>query len=108
MEKIVFFTFALLSIAVVNGQQKEGKVIYQRTAQLQLRIADQTGSENETTRTRTDKFEMNFANGQMIFKPLEDEIPDDNFGGGGGMVIRTFGGGADDATFCDFDKARKL
>ena len=75
---------------------------------MQLRIADQTGSENETTRTRTDKFEMNFANGQMIFKPLEDEIPDDNFGGGGGMVIRTFGGGADDATFCDFDKARKV
>ena len=43
-------------------------------------------------RTRTDKFEMNFANGQMIFKPMEDEIPDDNFSGGGGMMIRTFGG----------------
>lgn len=108
MKKIVFSAFALLSIAIVNGQQKEGKVIYQRTSQLQMRIADHTGSENETMRTRTDKFEMNFANGQMIFKQMEDEIQDDNFSGGGGMMIRTIGGGADDVTFCDFDKARKI
>ena len=107
MKKIVFSVFAFLSIAIVNAQQKEGKVIYQRTTQLQMRIADHTGSENETMRTRTDKFEMSFANGQMVFKQMEDEIQDDNFGGGGGMVIRTFGGGADDVTFCDFDKARK-
>ena len=108
MKKILFPVFALLFITVLYAQQKEGKVIYQRTAQLQLRMADHTGSENETIRTRTDKFEMNFANGQMIFKQMEDEIQDDNFSGGGGMMIRTFGGGADDATFCDFEKARKV
>ncbi|HKO79360.1 MAG TPA: GLPGLI family protein, partial [Chitinophagaceae bacterium] len=28
--------------------------------------------------------------------------------GGGGMMIRTFGGGADDVTFCDFNKGRKV
>lgn len=108
MKKILFSAFALLSTAVVNAQQKEGKVIYQRTLQMQMRIAENGGSENETMRTRTDKFEMSFANGQMIWKQMEDEIQDDNFGGGGGMMIRSFGGGADDATFCDFGKARKV
>ena len=40
---------------------------------------------------------------------MEDEIQDDNFsGGGGGVMIRTMGGGADDAVFCDFEKSRKV
>ncbi len=108
MKKIFFSAFALLAIGRVNAQQKEGKVIYQRTTQMQMRIADNTGSENETMRTRTDKFEMNFANGQMIWKPMEDEMQDDNFSGGGGVMIRTFGGGVDDVTFCDFEKTRKV
>ena len=108
MKKIFFFAFTLLPIAVVNAQQKEGKVIYQRTIQMQMRIGGPGGNENEMPRTRTDKFEMNFANGQMIWKQMEDEIQDDNFGGGGGMMVRSFGGGADDVTYCDFDKARKV
>ena len=108
MKKIFFSALALLTIAVVNAQQKEGKLIYQRTMQMQMRIGGPGGgSENETPRTRTDKFEMNFANGQMILKQMEDEIQDDNFSSGG-MVIRTVGGGVDDVTFCDFEKARKV
>src|SRR3989337_3836467 len=109
MNKIFFFACALFSMAVVNCKQKKGKVIYQRTTQMLMRIADNSGSENDAMRTRTDKFEMSFANGQMIWKQMEDEVQDDNFGGnGGGMMIRTFGGGADDVTFCDFEKARKV
>ena len=72
MKKIIFSAFTLLTIGGVNAQQKEGKVIYQRTTQMQMRIADNSGSENETMRTRTDKFEMSFANGQMILKQMED------------------------------------
>ena len=29
---------------------------------------------------------MNFANGQMIWKHMEDEMEDDNFNGGGGQL----------------------
>jgi GLPGLI family protein len=108
MKKIMFSAFVLLSIGTANAQQKEGKVIYQRTTQMQMRIAGHTGSENETIRTRTDRFEMSFANGQMIWKQMEDEIQDENFSGSGGVMIRSFGGGVDDVTFCDFDKARKV
>lgn len=107
MKKIVFLTLAVFVITVVNAQQKDGKVIYQRTAQLQIRMSDAGGAEQEIPRTRVDKFEMNFANGQMTFRQMEDELQDDNFSSGG-MMIRTVGGGADDVTFCDFTKSRKV
>ena len=110
MKKILFSGLAILIIAGAQAQQKEGKVVYQRTIQMQIvTTSDAPGEENTIPRTRTDKFEMNFANGQMIWKQMEDEIQDDNFsGGGGGVMIRTMGGGADDAVFCDFEKARKV
>jgi GLPGLI family protein len=108
MEKIFFSALAIFSITILNAQQKEGKVIYERVTQLQIRLADHTGSESESMRTRSDKFELNFANGQMILTTIEDEMMDDNIGGGGGLVIRTMGAGADDITFCDLEKARKV
>ena len=110
MKKILFPGLAIMIIAGVHAQQKEGKIIYQRTVQMQIVTSDAPGEENMVPRTSTDKFEMNFANGQMIWKHMEDEMEDDNFGGGGGggVMIRTMGGGADDAVFCDFEKARKV
>jgi GLPGLI family protein len=108
MKKMFFSAFALFSLTIINAQQKEGKVIYERVTQLQMRFADHNGSESESMRNKSDKFELNFANGQMIMTTIEDELPDDNMSGGGGMVIRTMGAGADDVTFCDFDKARKV
>src|SRR5688572_25160440 len=101
MRKIFFLCSSLLTTVVLSAQQKEGKVVYQRTIQMQIRFTEAGGSENEMPRTRTDKFEMNFANGKMIIKQMEDEIQDDNFSGGGGVMIRTMGE-ADDATYCDF------
>ena len=110
MKKALFSTFIFLIVTGARAQQKEGKVIYQRTSQMQIVTNDGPGDEEHTMpRSRTDKFEMNFANGQMIWNQLEDEMQDDNMGGGGGGVfIRTMGGGADDAVFCNFDKGRKV
>ncbi len=108
MKKILFSGLALLLFAGTQAQQKEGKVLYQRTIQMQIVTSDAPGEENAIPRTRTDKFEMNFANGQMMWKQMDDEIQDDNFSGGGGVMIRTMGGGADDAVFCDFEKSRKV
>lgn len=109
MKKIFLAGLAFLAIAGVNAQQKEGKVIYQRTTQMQFNFNNGNGDQ-PVTQTRTNKFEMSFANNQMIWKQGEDDIQDDAGGGmgGGGMVIRTMGGGADDATFCDFEKSRRV
>ena len=110
MKKILFP--ALLILLIVSGgqaQQKEGKVIYQRTTQMQIQISDDNGSENDMPRTRTDKFELNFVNSKMLLRQMEEEMQDDNFSGeGGGVMISTMGGAAEDAVFCDFEKARRV
>ena len=109
MKKVILSCICMMMIVAGKSQQKEGKIIYQRTVQLQIVTSDGPGEEHQLPRTRTDKFEMNFANGQMIWKPMEDEMEDDNVtGGGGGIMIRTIGGGVDDAVFCDFEKGRRV
>ena len=109
MKEVILCCISIIMITAAHAQQKEGKIIYQRTAQLQIVTHDGPDGEQAMPRTRTDKFEMNFANGQMIWKQMEDEMEDENVAGeGGGMVIRTIGGGMDDAVFCDFEKARRV
>jgi GLPGLI family protein len=108
MKKLFIGGLAVLVMTAGQAQQKEGKITYQRTIQMQISISDAPGVENTMPRTRIDKFELNFANNQMSWKQMEDEMEDDNSNGGGGMVIRTFGGGTDDVTFCDFDKSRRV
>ena len=109
MKKVILPCISILVVAALHAQQKEGKIIYQRTAHLQIVTSDGPGEETPVPRTRIDRFEMNFANGQMIWKQMEDEMEDDNMAmGGGGIMIRTIGGGVDDAVFCDFEKARRV
>jgi len=109
MTKFIFSCILAGVIAPAFAQQKEGKIIYQRTTHLQIVTSDGPGEETPVQNTRIDKFEMNFANGQMIWKQMDDDIEDDDMAtGGGGIMIRTIGGGVDDAVFCDFEKARRV
>lgn len=110
MQKIIVAAAGLLFAVAAIAQQKEGKVIYQRTVQMQISIAGMPGLESQMPRTRTDKFELNFANNKMTWKQMEDDIQAGatEEAAGGGLVIRTIGGGSDDVTYCDFEKAKKL
>ena len=103
MKKIIASCLAISLLAGANAQQKEGKVIYERTVKMQFSFNADGGEPPPVTQTRSNKFEMNFANNQMILKQMEEEMQDDNINSGG-MVIRTIGGGTDDATYCDFSK----
>lgn len=103
MKKIIASCLAISLLAGANAQQKEGKVIYERKVQMQFSINTDGGEPPPISQTRSNKFEMNFANNQMILKQMEEEMQDDNINSGG-MMIRTFGGGTDDATYCDFNK----
>ena len=109
MKRVKLLCIAVMLIATACAQQKEGKIIYQRTAQLQIVTSHGPGEETPVQNTRIDKFEMNFAHGQMIWKQMEDEMEDDNMAaGGGGIMVRTIGGGVEDAVFCDFEKSRRI
>ncbi len=108
MKKILVIGCLALA-AGANAQQREGRVIYERTMQLQIRFAGMEGAEQLLPRTRTDKLEVLFANNQSLRRPIEDDTPDETqFGspGGGGMQIRIMGAGAEDIAYHNFNDSR--
>jgi hypothetical protein len=90
MKKILFFSALSLSL-FGNAQMKEGKVLYERTIQMQFRGNNvQFGDgpppppPGETRPTeRKDKFELSFANNQSIWESVPEIGENENFGGGG-------------------------
>src|SRR5215471_13078309 len=107
MRKTVLAWPLMLFVTSLWGQQKEGTVIYERTMQLQLRINDDNAIEQMLPKTRTDKFELTFGNNQSMWKHVDEEENNDEFGGGG-MQIRMVGPGQNDVLFCDFNNARRV
>jgi GLPGLI family protein len=89
----------------LQAQQKEGTVIYERTAQLRIRIDDNDHMAQMMPKTRIDKFELNFGNNQSLWKHVDEDNNADEMNGG--MQIRMMGPGQDDITWCNFDAARK-
>jgi GLPGLI family protein len=108
MKKTLLIAVAVFMIGLLHAQQKEGKVTYERTTQLQVRFA---GANEEMERmipkTRTDQFELTFANNQSLWKQAEDQNDDDAGFGGGGMQIQVKVAGSDDVLYCNFDAAKK-
>lgn len=107
MKKIVFTFFMGLAVCAASGQQKQGRVLYQRTVQLQMRMQGM-GDEMEhmIPRSRTDKLEVLFGNEQSLRRTVEDDTPDENTGGEGGMQIRMMVAGANDITYMNFAAGR--
>jgi Protein of unknown function (Porph_ging). len=108
MKKI---SFTLLSACIVFStlaQQKEGKVIYERVAQMQMSIR---GGNDQLAqmmpRSRKDKFELTFGNNQSIWKHVDEDDNTDEISGNG-MQIRMVGPGQNDIVFHDFPSARKV
>src|ERR1044071_6716398 len=109
MKKILIAGCSLWFAVSSFAQQKEGKVTYERTTQMQVRFA---GGNEEMERmipkSRTDKFVLSFGNNQSLWKQAEQENNDDGDLGGGGMQIRMFVAGSDDVMYCNFDAAKRV
>ena len=111
MKRILIAGCALLALAPAHAQQKEGRVTYERTVQMQVNFSSGMSDEIQRMipRTRTDRFELNFANNQSLWRAAEsdnrdDMVPSEN----GGMQIRTIATGASDIVFSDFGTARRV
>jgi GLPGLI family protein len=109
MKKIVFTVIGLLAILSIQAQQKEGKVVYERTSQLNIRINDSHGGmENDIPRTRTDKFELSFGNNQALYKAAEAENENETMSTGEGMQVRMIVSGSDDVLFTNFETGKRV
>ncbi|MCW3118268.1 MAG: hypothetical protein JWM28_2350 [Chitinophagaceae bacterium] len=103
MKRILLILFVSATYCCGFSQQKEGKVVYERISQMQIRINDNDQMEQNLPRTRTDKFELLFGNNQSLWHISDEETPPEE-GPGGGVQIRMVGGGTDDISFYDFTK----
>ena len=110
MKKILAATLSILSLSLVQAQN-EGKVTYERTSQIQIRINDDghSGLEQQLPRTRTDKFELFFGNQQSLWKAAEQDNDNDNMSSGeGGMQIRMVMAGSDDVLFTNLGTGKRV
>jgi GLPGLI family protein len=111
MKKILTASLILLAGSAVYGQQKEGKVLYERTTQMQINFP---GGNEEMQRmipkSRTDKFELSFGNNLSLWKAAPQDNEDETLtgGDGGGMQIRMMVQGANDVLFNNFDKGTRI
>lgn len=110
MKKFLFTAIAFFMAAIAWTQQKQGTVIYERTTQVQMRLAGANDeAEQIIPKSRTDKFELSFANNQSLWKTVPlDNNDDDNSFGGNGMQIRMIVAGSNDVLYCNFDAAKKV
>ena len=68
MRKVLLASAAILFVNILTAQQKEGRVIYERTIQMEIQINDNDQVSQMLPKTRTDKFELTFGNNQSIWK----------------------------------------
>lgn len=110
MMKLLYTTIAIFLSLFAWAQQKQGTVIYERTTQVQMRFAGANDEmEQVIPKTRTDKFELSFANNQSLWKMApQDNTDDDNSFGGNGVQIRMVIAGSNDVLYCNFDAAKKV
>lgn len=111
MKKILIAGFAVLASGLVQAQQKEGTVAYERTTQMQVRMQGMNEEmERMIPRSRVDKFELSFGDNQSIWKPAEQDEPETtDFGGeGGGVQIRMIAPGSNDVLYTNFGQSRRV
>lgn len=109
MKKYVLTAIVLFTMQAVIAQQKEGRVVYERTVQMQIRFSGGNDHmEQMMPKTRTDKFELLFGNGQSLWKAIPEEEADEPSFGGNGMQIRMVVAGANDVLYSQLNEKRKV
>jgi len=110
MKRVFALGFTLLALTTLKAQLKEGKVTYERTVQMQVSFAGMNEEmQRMIPRSRTDKFELSFANNQSLYKQAEQEQEEEtNFGDNGGVQIRMVAQGANDVIYNNFETGKRV
>ncbi len=107
MKKIIFTSCLSLIGFMIQAQQTQGRVVYDRVAQMRFNIAEMGNGEQEQVRTRTDKFELTFGNDQSLWKQQEKENEDDGNINNDGIQIRMVVAGSDDVLYNNFSEKKR-
>ena len=93
MKKIFLFACVASSL-MASAQMKEGKVVYERTLQMRMRVSNPELAER-IPQSRTDQFELLFANNQSLWQYLPQADENDGTVSANGMVFRMAGNNND-------------
>jgi GLPGLI family protein len=110
MKRLLIASAMLIAIPSL-AQVKEGKILYERTMQLNIRINDDNPAmQNMIPKERKDKFELFFTEGKSLWQPVEDDGQSDEtaFGDGGGMRMVFRMPGSNDVVFHNVADSKKV
>jgi len=110
MKRLLIASAMLIAIPSL-AQVKEGKILYERTIQMQIRINDDNPAmQNMIPKERKDKFELFFTEGKSLWQPVEDDGQSDEtaFGDGGGMRMFIRMPGSNDIIFHNVTDSKKV
>jgi len=110
MKRLLIASAMLIAIPSL-AQVKDGKILYERTMQLQIRIADDNPAmQNMIPKERKDKFELLFTEGKSLWQPVEDDGQNDEtaFGDGSGMRMVFRMPGSNDVVFHNITEGKKV
>ena len=109
MKKVLLLSIAALSAGFAIAQQQQGTVTYERTVQMQMRIAGMNDEmERMIPKSRTDKFELTFGNNQSLWKQADPEDDGNINSSDGGMQIHMIVAGSNDVLYNNFETSRKV
>ena len=110
MKRLLIASAMLIAIPTL-AQIKEGRIVFERTMQLNIRIDDDNPAmQNMIPKERKDKFELLFIDGKSLWQPIEEEAQSDEtaFSDGGGMRMVFRVPGANDVVFHNITESKKV
>ncbi len=108
MRKFFLMGVCLPLIIRLNAQLPQGRVIYERTVQMEIRVNDDDQISSRLPQTQTDKYELSFGNNRSLWKRSDEEMNTQEELGGDGVQIRMVTPGQNDVTYCDFSLSKKV
>jgi len=97
----------MVIINMVQAQQKEGKVVYQRVSKVEARF-NINGEDQVIPQTRKDNFELTFGNNQSLWKAVEQDNDDAGMSSdGSGAQIHMIVAGSNDVLYCNFESRKR-
>jgi len=106
--KRILLSAGLVVSVMAQAQMKEGRIIYERTIQMPVRMFNADPNiASQLPKSRTDQFELLFGNNQSLWQYLPSANNEDPGTISGGGVVLRFASGTNDVTYCNFDKGTK-
>lgn len=109
MKRYLLLIGLLLSVSALWSQQNQGRIVYERTMQLRIQIAnDNPAFANAIPRERKDRFELLFANNQALWRSIPDVNEDEMSFGGEGTQVRIVMPGSQDVSFINIPDMKRI